>query len=156
MMNNHVNFIILKEHIVYDPTTGVIKYIKKKTYKNRQLRYDSKGYLMVSIDGKSYRAHRVIWFYMKNSWPENEIDHINGVKDDNRWCNLRDVTLQINQQNRYHANKNNKTKLLGVSVCGNKFRARIIVNKKFIHLGLFNTAIEAHKMYLKAKSEYHL
>ncbi len=58
------------------------------------------GYVVVGIDGIRYNIHRLAWFYTYKKWPENEIDHINRIKDDNRICNLREATHSENMSNR--------------------------------------------------------
>lgn len=72
------------------------------------------GYEQVGIDGKLYRSHRLAWLYVHGEWPSGQIDHINGIRSDNRLANLRAVSNQVNGQNRHAANKNNGRKLLGV------------------------------------------
>lgn len=52
------------------------------------------------IHGYHYKASRLAWLYMTGEWPKYEMDHINHVKDDNRWVNLRDVTPAENCANR--------------------------------------------------------
>jgi hypothetical protein len=54
---------------------------------------------MFSIDGKQQRVHRLIWLYMTGEWPKDQIDHINNVKHDNRWKNLREADNQLNHYN---------------------------------------------------------
>ena len=68
---------------------------------------------------------------------------------------MRDVNKLGNQQNRTKARKDNNCGYLGVSIFKDKFQSRIMVNKKSLFIGTFNTAIEAHESYLKAKRELH-
>lgn len=58
------------------------------------------GYRMVSVNGRCYRVARLIWLYMTGEWPRRTIDHINRVRDDDRWENLRDVSQRENTLNR--------------------------------------------------------
>lgn len=60
---------------------------------------DSKGYTVVGIFGRCIRAHRLIYFMICGEWPIEQIDHINGVKSDNRWRNLRPASRKGNQRN---------------------------------------------------------
>ena len=112
----------------------------------------NKGYRQVTINGKIYRAHRIIYMIYHNmEIPiENQIDHIDGNKLNNSIENLRLVT---NQENHF-----NRTKAKGYTWCKNakKFLSRIGVNGKYKHLGSFDTKDEARDAYLKAKKELHL
>lgn len=60
---------------------------------------DLKGYVTVSIFGRQIRAHRLIYFMVVGVWPDCQIDHINGIKSDNRWSNLRPASRRENQRN---------------------------------------------------------
>lgn len=88
--------------------------------------------------------------------PEKEIDHINGKKNDNRRANLRHCSRSENQFNRLK-NKNNSTGFKGVKAqwTGKRFtyQARIIIDRKYIHLGSFKTKLEAHQAYTKKAKE---
>lgn len=81
----------------YDPETGHVFRRGKRAEK------DDEGYLALSItiDGKRRRvpAHRFAFFYMNGIWPVGPVDHINGIKHDNRWCNLRETTTRENNAN---------------------------------------------------------
>jgi hypothetical protein len=106
------------------------------------------------VDGKEtkIRMHREIM----NTPSRHDTDHINGIKTDNRRCNLRVCTRSENQLNR-GPTSNNKTRLKGVSKNSNceTFRAEIVVNGKRIYLGCFRTPEEAHIAYIAASLEYH-
>jgi hypothetical protein len=106
------------------------------------------GYSEIRIKRKLYYAHRLAWLYMTGDWPKDHIDHINGIKDDNRFCNLREATNQQNQFNR---------SVKGYSFLKpyNKYWSQICVGGKRISLGYFTTEQEARNTYLKAKIKYH-
>lgn len=95
------------------------------------------GYRVGGIFGKTYAAHRVIWVLVYGEWPSN-IDHINGVKTDNRIENLRDVPQKQNARN-CAISKNNKSGVMGVYWQKNRqtWNACIKVSSKTIHLGAF-------------------
>jgi hypothetical protein len=109
------------------------------------------GYIFIQfkIDKKYYiKGHQFAWYWVYKECVEC-LDHINGIKDDNRICNLRSVTKQQNQWNRI------KTKGYSYVKRDNKWRSTITVNKKYIHLGIYNTEQEARNAYLSAKEIYH-
>lgn len=90
--------------------------------------------------------------------PTGEIDHIDGVRDNNRWSNLRDVTTLINQENQKRAHKSNRTSgLMGVSWHSKKqkWRAGISHKNKSMHIGYFSDPNEAHAAYLSVKRRLH-
>jgi len=119
--------------------------------------HSGNGYIGISIACKHYQSHRLAFLYMTGKWPKLDVDHINGIKDDNRWCNLRDVSRSVNQQNKKIARSDNVSGYLGVSwhKTSNKWRARITLNKKQIYLGNFKNAHDAAECYLQKKRELH-
>jgi len=103
---------------------------------------EKNGYRRIQIEGKIYRAHRLVWKYHYGKDPKEFIDHIDGNKTNNNIENLREAT---NQQNLFNTgpSKNNKLGIKGVSKNGNKYVARIEINGKSKYLGMFNTIEEA-------------
>lgn len=110
---------------------------------------NSNGYLIITIAGKRYRAHRLAWVWMTGEWPEFDIDHIDRNRTDNRWCNLREATRSENHANR-RMQHNNKLGFKGVHIHREtgKYRAQIRIKGKSKHIGLFRTAEEAHAAYI--------
>ncbi len=138
----------MKSIFIYNSESGVFNWIKRKG--NIAGNLSSHGYIVINISGQKYYAHRLVWVYFYGETPEGEIDHINGIRNDNRICNLRVVPRDLNQRNRAR-NKNNNTGFNGVSwyEIAKKWRARIKFQGKDIHLGFFddlNEAIEARKL----------
>lgn len=76
----------------------------------------SRGYRQVTLDGSNYFAHRIAWKLMLSEDADNEIDHINHCKADNRWINLRKVSSEENNRN-LPLHRNNKSGITGVSWC---------------------------------------
>lgn len=150
----------LKELLHYDPTTGI--FVRRMHVSSNARIGDVAGrrrkhiYLQISIDGVLYLSHRLAWLYMTGDWPKDQIDHINGIRDDNRWTNLRNATGLENQQNRA-ACSNNTSGFAGVSwhKCSKKWRACISVAGRQKHLGLFTDCESAFAAYLSAKAEHH-
>lgn len=115
---------------------------------------EGKGYLQTSINGKSYMLHRLAWIIMSGSDAEQQIDHIDGDKTNNRWANLRAATQHQNMWNR-GKRKNNSTGFTGVTPKRGKFEAYIDVNGKRNFLGTFTTAEEASSAYKRASISLH-
>lgn len=113
------------------------------------------GYRRINIGGKFLFSHRIAWFLTNGVWPSGQIDHINGIRDDNRLVNLRDVEPFVNSQNQRKPQKGNKTGYLGVSRKGNRWRAHITVDGKRRCLGYFLTPEEAGSAYIEAKRSLH-
>jgi hypothetical protein len=109
----------------------------------------SSGYVLVRVNKKLYRVHRIIWLIEKGVWPKWCIDHINGDSFDNRISNLRDVSSQKNQWNR-KSHRNGRLQGTTYNKGLKLWSARITINKKRIFLGWFKTEIEAHNQFLKA------
>jgi hypothetical protein len=151
----------LKKKFEYDPETGLF-YRKEKVTNSAIIGSiagftDERGYVRIKIGSSIYAAGRLAYLYMTGEFPENMVDHINGIKDDNKWCNLREATNSENLQNQTIALPFNKTGLLGVSKYGNtnKYTAQIYLNGKKKHLGYFDCKYKAHQAYLDAKRELH-
>jgi len=103
-----------------------------------------RGYLIGSIYRVRHRAHRVIWAMWTGTWPEDQIDHINGKRTDNRIMNLRSVLGYENQQN-MKISSNNKSGCTGVSWCKkqDKWEVGIGSKGKTVHLGKFTKLDDA-------------
>ncbi len=145
----------LKSLFEYDPLTGIVTWKEGRSNMVKGSRVGCKngsGYLIVTINSKSYRLHRIIWVYMFSTIPKNfHIDHTNGNKTDNRLSNLRLVTNKQNQENR-PAPINSSSGYRGVTwhKSYKKWMARICSNKKRITIGFFDTSEEAYEAYKKA------
>jgi hypothetical protein len=149
----------LRERLDYNPETGLFQW--KGPLTGRKLREagstDAKGYRCITIDGVLHKSHRLAWLYVHGTWPAGQIDHLNGLKGDNRIANLRDVTNSINNQNKRRPDKDSKSPYLGVTWCKSScaWRANIGVNNKVVRLGSFRTPEAAYEAYLNAKRELH-
>lgn len=131
----------LKERLSYNENTGVFTWIKTPPCNSMYLgeKAGSKhidGYWHISIDGTHYLAHRLAWLYVHGSFPNEFIDHKNGIRNDNRMCNLREASRLQNNSNR-KLNKNNKTGFKGVSKRGNMWRVRIRKNGNLLNIGSY-------------------
>lgn len=150
----------LKSILNYDPSNGVFIWIVRKSKSIKQFDIAGSldnlhGYIFIRIDGVNYRAHRLAWLYMRGFMP-NIIDHIDGVKTNNSFSNLREATNSQNGMN-VGIQSNNKTGYKGVSFCtiNKKFRAQAKVKGVSKKLGYFNTAEEASKVYENFAKLHH-
>jgi len=143
----------LKELLHYDPETGVFTRIIRSGSRvkigDTAGGLDKYGYIIISVGGKSYKSHRLAWLYITEKWPKDQIDHINHIRNDNRFKNLREVTHQENHKNQ-SMQKNNTSGCTGVYYYKptNKWVVRIKVDGKNKNLGYyesFNDAVEVRK-----------
>jgi hypothetical protein len=148
----------LKEMLSYNSITG--EFIRIKPLKGNTLyaivgSTNNDGYISISIDNKRYQAHNLVWLYVYGKFPSQQIDHINGVKDDNRLENLREVSHAENQRNKKLDSRNKfgypgirKGKKIGT------YKACIGINKTELHLGTFKTLEEAIAVRVQAEIKY--
>ena len=149
----------LKECLHYNEHTGDFTWLDGK---NNQVEKGSIagcdmtiGYRCIGIDGKTYRAHRLAFLYMTGDVPKF-CDHVNRIRNDNRWGNLRPATHTENRRNT-RINRNNTSGYKGVSYdkSSGGFRTSINVNNKRIHLGVFKCKHNAFCEYVKASRKYY-
>lgn len=144
----------LKELLNYDIKTGIFTWLKPRKgidVGNIAGAPDKDGYLLIGVDGKIYRAHRLAWFYVYGLWPKYQLDHKDNIISNNKLDNLREANNSQNQQNR-GVMVTNKLGIKGVKRSGKKFNAVIRINGKATYLGTFDSAEEAGKAYAKAAS----
>ena len=144
--------IELKELFNYCPDSGVFTRLKSVSIntKNGDIagNINMQGYRRISINRINYLSHRLAWLYTHGAWPESMIDHINGIKDDNRISNLREATRSQNYMN-VSMQKNNTSGYKGVSFDKRhgKWQAVCGLNGKIKHIGYFDTAELASLAY---------
>jgi hypothetical protein len=152
----------LKESLHYEPKTGVFTWLASRgnSVKVGDIAgyIDKLGYRFIKINGKMYKAHRLVFLYMTGKFPPDEIDHLNHLRYDNRFVNLRHATRVENSRNR-SMNSNNTSGFNGVywHEGASKWRVRIRVNGKDKHLGLFTDMDDAIIARKKAnvENEFH-
>jgi len=148
-INNLIKYIL--KNYEYNKNNGKLYYkikIAKRVKLGTEAGYNHhSGYRDIKIKDKIYRLHRIIWLLENGHFPVNQIDHINGIKNDNRIINLRDVNNRFNCSNK----KNNK-KIIGVyKNKNNGWYSKIRFKKYQIHLGTYKTEKNASNQYLKAR-----
>jgi hypothetical protein len=149
---------VLREILHYNRLTGVFRWREQhRNVRARDVagRINHDGYRQISIGDRRYQAARLAWLYVYGVWPNHQIDHKNGIRDDDRFVNLRDVTPSENKQNQRQASGSSKTGLLGVCQHHGSFQAQIQLGGKNIYLGMFATAEAAHAAYIVAKRNLH-
>lgn len=142
--------LAIERGYTYDPETGIVYSRLNKIVKNK----DKYGYIKFSMTigykkSVTLFVHQFAWYCINKECVE-QLDHINGIKDDNRIYNLRAVNNMQNAWNRndvkgYWFRKNRQ-----------KYQAQIQINGKKKCIGHFNTEEEARQAYLKAKENYHI
>ena len=93
----------LNKFLSYDPSTGNISFTDTRSGAveiGQIAGYNDRGYIRMYHRGRQFMVHRVAWALYYNKWPEHTIDHINRDGTDNRIDNLRDVSQQVNNNNK--------------------------------------------------------
>lgn len=163
---------LLRKLLRYEPDTGKLLWLQRpremfsslRAYKtwNAQnanklaLNTNRRGYKCGAIFDTIYPAHRVCWALYYGKWPEQTIDHINGIKSDNKISNLRDVPHSKNcQAFRTFKSTRSNGQPPGVTIHKEKrnkpYRARIMIDGKCKSLGYFGCPDDAGKAYQKAR-----
>lgn len=158
---NKPTFKRVREVLNYDKESGLFKRLlapgKRQDLVGAQAGGKvGNGYVLVAVDGKQYYAHRLAWLFVHGRWPPQQIDHINGVRDDNRLCNLRLATAAQNNFNRRgKTRKTSEYKGVYWHSKAEKWTSSIQVKGKQIYLGIFVDPKLAHFEYIKAAKKYY-
>jgi len=143
------------EVLKYDSDTGIFIWrtnekVAKKVRGKVAGTFDKNGYRRIKIHTIRYLAHRLAWLISEGDDPGGlQVDHINGLTDDNRRENLRLVTRSENQHNQRRAKGYYFHKYV------RKWCAQIRLNGKRIYLGYYTTEEEARDAYIQAKAKFH-
>lgn len=153
-----MNINALKELFTYNPDTGEIHWVALGKGRIKKKAAGTKlhsGYIGICIGQKRIQAHRLAWILFYGEMPKNQIDHINGIKTDNRICNLREATNSQNGKN-LSISKANKSGYKGVcfEISNNRWKAYIRFNGKMISLGRFKNIEDAIKVRKEAEIKY--
>ena len=148
----------LKELLHYDPETGVFTNKTnrgKKAYAQEEAGgvSDPRGYRTICIDNNNHGAHRLAFLYMIGRFPDDQVDHIDGVTSNNRFINLRQATNCENAKNR-RIQVNSTSGFVGVNWYHGKWRVRIRSDGEAKYLGSFENLSDAVKARLDAEEKY--
>ena len=175
MNSDKISASVLRKFVLYDAESGVLTWVertqdlfshcKNPAHQCRawNAKYagtvadtsDGQGYIRLDILGRKMRAHRIAWAMFYGVWPENFIDHINGVRGDNRIANLRDIQKAENHKNaKRPANNTSGHVGVGWNKTLQKWVASITVNQKKRHLGVFDNIADAVAARATANSEH--
>ena len=153
----------LKTLLNYEPDTGAfawainygghIVFGDMAGNTNKDMRIGGKTYIRIKLYQRSYAAHRLAFLYMLGRMPGEAVDHINGDGEDNRWCNLREVSIAENNHNT-RLRCDNKSGYPGVFP---REDGRFQVNVGSAYIGLYETIEEAiaAKQAAEKMSNYH-
>ena len=153
-MNNELTQERLQEMLEYNANTGVFTFrlSRGRVCAGSEAGHQRKdGYVAIMIDCRLYKAHRLAFLAMTGSFPVGQVDHRNGVRNDNRWQNLQDVSRAENGRNRGLAS-NNTSGYQGVSWIKRhqRWQATIHDGEKSRSLGWYRTKEDAHAAYASA------
>ncbi len=148
----------LRELLNYDAETGVFTNRTHRSHSRMPAgavagSVISTGYLRVVIDAKAHLCHRLAWLYVYGRWPDNSIDHINGIRSDNRISNLRDVPHSVNMQN--GVARGTKYGYPGIMYSKGSYFGKVKVQGRRIYTKAYPTPELAHRGWLELKSELH-
>ena len=113
-----------------------------------------KGYRQVKVAGVFYPEHRLI-FMLHHGYVPKQIDHINGIRDDNRVDNLRSCSQQQNMYNTSGWGKHALPKGVTWSAKDKRYQAQLSVNGRNKYLGQFKELAEAVQCVQEARIKYH-
>jgi len=148
----------LKEALDYNPMTGLFTWLERRSgvkHGSTAGCIEQGRYCLIRLDGLKHYAHRLAWFYTHGTWPESQIDHVNGDKLDNRIGNLRQATPLENSQNQPVSSRNTSGHIGVVwHKPSGKWIAQIKVRGRCHSLGYYYKKEDAVRVRQKAEIEF--
>jgi hypothetical protein len=155
----------LKEVLDYDPDTGVFHWRHREDVPREwNTRHAGKvagtvlptGYRSIIINNEPYLGHRLAWFYMAGEWPPHQVDHINRIRGDDRFANLRLATSSENKRNR-PADSDSISGVKGVHwhKPSQRWHVRVCLRGREHSFGYFKTVEEAAEVARMAQAKLH-
>lgn len=156
MKKQHLDLEAFRRKFVFNPETGLFY----RRFSNGEV--DCKpagsvcknsGYRYLCFAYRVFPASHLVWAFVHGELPEGVVDHINGVRSDDRPANLRLVDAFVNAQNRHGPARNRMVDLpIGVyPTRGGRFKASFVVRGIKHHVGVFDTVDEAESKYLEMR-----
>lgn len=139
----------LRSLLTYDENSGTFTWLQDhaRNKAGEIANSYSNGYIRIGIDGVGYSAHRLAFIYMLNYEP-TIVDHVNGIRHDNSWLNLRASSASENTFNSTYSRNSIGIRGISYNKSTDLFEVRIkpefgrIIYKSFEHLDdaiAFNT-----------------
>lgn len=146
----------LKSVLSYSPETGQFTWLISPSNSvpvgSKAGSIQNTGYWAVSLWNRKYLCHRLAFLYMEGSWPNSQVDHINSIRSDNRWCNLRHAT---NSQNGFNKRAiRSSTGIKNVYKNGRGYLVRLTINGVDKCLGTYSDSELAELVAEEARSKY--
>lgn len=142
----------------YDPHLGELRWRNPSSNRVKKGELAGKcktdGRKETNVDNYRYKNTHLIWLYEYGHFPEGVIDHINRKPNDDRLCNLRDVSLNLNRIN-VGCIRTNTSGFKGVTKQGKGWMAKVTINGIQLYLGRFTDPVEAAKEYDKVVREWY-
>jgi hypothetical protein len=137
----------LKELFSYDPATGhfvnLVDCGARRAGRIAGSKHNA-GYIKLFVDGESHLAHRMAYLYMTGELPVEHMDHINHIRDDNRWENLQMVGRRKNNLNK-RAQSRSRSGIPGVAwkERDRRWYANAYEGGRYVYLGAFTDLLNA-------------
>ena len=146
----------LDELFIFDSTIGFFNRVSRGRAKagSRAGFVDVHGYRRICVSGVKLYEHHLVWFYIHGEWP-TELDHKDGDRSNNAFSNLR---LADRSENNFNAERPvGASGLRGAYLDKRTMRwySHIQLRGQVIHLGMFDSAEEAHQAFMTAVDRYH-
>jgi len=136
----------IQELLDYNPLTGAFAWRRGAKRYGKTVGTNGNGYIRVQIDKKTYYLHKLAWLYIYGYIPVGVIDHIDGIKTDNRIVNLRNIKKREDCLNR-KIHRNGRKAGCYFDMGKKKWTAQIRIGDRRKTIGRYDTEEEASLAY---------